>query len=388
MLRARGYATAAISANQGYVNWESGLRPGFDRFDDYPVSLWTAMRATASGKAFYPWLMPRVVRLLGHVPMLPKVRLPVAKQNRSAAEITDAFLRWIDRDQPAPFFAFLNFMDAHEPYTTPDSFRVRFRSTFHRKPRPQAWSVDPKVPLTPADLRPKQDVYDGSIAYLDSQLGRLFHELERRGLLVNTLVIVTADHGDEFAEHQLVDHGKSLYRLSLHVPLVLWFPGHVPEGRRVTAPVSLRNLAATILDLVHIQDATLPGYSLARFWEASGPAPDTIVASVRKMENQPALYPAGRGDLFSIAIDGRQYIRNQGDGGEELYDFEHDLLERWNLVGTPEGDRVLPRYRAALRTVLAGTPDPGLAAAGPVTFSHVGSSVGNPDPQALGALVR
>src|SRR4029434_6029700 len=104
--------------------------------------------------------------------------------------------------------------------------------------------------LPPLDVSIKRDRYERAIAYLDSELGRLFAALERRGLLANTLVVVTSDHGDEFAEHGLVDHGNTLYRASLHVPLVLHFPGRVPGGRRVMQPVSLRNLAATVLDLV------------------------------------------------------------------------------------------------------------------------------------------
>jgi arylsulfatase A-like enzyme len=211
-------------------------------------------------------------------------------------------------------------------------------------------------------VRPRLDTYDGSIAYLDSQLGYLLRELQRRRLLDNTLVVVTSDHGDEFAEHGLVDHGNSLYRFTLQVPLLVWFPGHVPESRRVSAPVSLRNLAATVMDLLGTsRPPVLPGRSLARFWTEGGATPDTIVASVRRTRRRPAWYPASRGDLNSIAFDGWRYIRNEGDGAEELYDFDADLLERWNVVGTPEEDRLLPRYRATLRALLTGEGRPGLA---------------------------
>ena len=202
-----------------------------------------------------------------------------------------------------------------------------------------AWSETPPVRLTPADLRPKLDMYDGSIAYLDSQLGRLFAELERRGLLDNTIVIVAADHGDEFAEHGVVDHGTTLYRFAVQVPLVVRFPGQVPAGRRVAQPVSLRNLAATVLDLAGPGDAPLPGRSLARFWLPAGnTAPDTIVASVR----QPS------GNLASIAFEGWRYIHNDQTRAEELYHFEGDPLERWNMADSALGGSLLDHYRAAL----------------------------------------
>jgi hypothetical protein len=105
----------------------------------------------------------------------------------------------------------------------------------------------------------------------------------------------------------------------------------------------------------------MPGHSLARLWSTQGGVPDTIAAGITRVANQPSWYPASRGALNSIAFDGWKYIRNEGDGAEELYDFEHDLLERWNLVGTAEGDRLLPRYQAALSQLLKPTPEPGLA---------------------------
>ena len=225
------------------------------------------------------------------------------------------------------------------PYAPPDSFRSRFRSPLVRPVSRYAWLDEPPVRLTPADVRPKQDVYDGSIAYLDSQLGHLFRELDRRGRLNNTLVIVTADHGDEFAEHGFVDHGNTLYRLSVQVPLLVWFPGRVPPGRRVAQPISLRNIAATVLDLTAPGWAPLPGRSLARFWMPGGDTTgDTIVASVHRPD----------GLIASVAFDSLRYIRTDSSGTEELYDFNHDLLERWNLVESEAGRRLLPRYRAAL----------------------------------------
>lgn len=363
-LRARGYATAAFVANTVYAGWQSGLARGFERFHDYPVSLWTAVEVTSFGRNWYPRLRAIAGRHFRHLPLLWRLPLPPLPRTReSAEEIGRTFLSWLDhRTDRAPFFAFLNFMDAHMPYVPPDSFRSRFVSPPPRPLSPEAWSEAPTQRLTPADARPRHEVYDGCIAYLDSQLGRLLRELGRRGLLENTLVVITADHGDEFAEHGLVNHGYSIYRPSLHVPLVLSFPGRVPAGRRVTAPVSLRNLAATILVLTDPHTRSrLPGRSLARLWHGADTAADTIVASIRRLPNQPDWYPSSQGDINSIAFDGWRYIRQEGSGAEELYDFSHDLLERWNRAGSPDGARILPRYRAALDSLLAraaqgGTP--------------------------------
>jgi len=354
-LYARGYATAAFVSNARYAGWESGFTRGFERYDDHPISLWTAHNSSAFGKQVYWRIRTVIAPWLSHVPLLWRLRLPKSDQHRSAEDIAGAFLAWVDRDRPRPFFAFLNFMDAHMPYTAPDSFRYRFRSTMVRPPSPHAWAESPPVRLTPADLRPKLDMYDGSIAYLDSQLGRLFAELERRGLLDNTVVIVTADHGDEFAEHGAVDHGTTLYRFALQVPLVIRFPRRVPAGHRVAQPVTLRNLAATVLDLAGPGAVPLPGRSLARFWlPAANTPPDTIAASVHH----------ATGNLASIAFQDWRYIRNDETRTEELYHLS-DPLERWNMVDSAKEGSLLHRYRAALLGISTGGPTLGQATASP-----------------------
>jgi arylsulfatase A-like enzyme len=357
-LRHRGYATAAFIANGPCAGWQTGLARGFEHFDDYPVSVRVAAEATAFGHTLYQPIRGLLAPVLNRTPVLWRLRLPPWHRNPSAEEITGAFLAWLDRSPREPFFAFLNFMDAHRWYTAaPDSFLTRFRSTAIRPLSPERWADSPKLPLTPEDMRPELDTYDGSIAYLDFQLGRFFRELERRGLLDNTLVVVAADHGNEFAEHGLTDHGNSLYRLALEVPLILRFPGHVPEGRRISEPVSLRNLAATVIDLLPTDRASpFPGRSLARLWSGGGGTPDTISASGDQDHTAPDWYPNSRGPLNSIAFGGFRYIVREGDGVEELYDFEHDVLERWNLAGTDSGQRLLPRYRGALAAAVGRRP--------------------------------
>ena len=83
--------------------------------------------------------------------------------------------------------------------------------------------------ITPRDIALVKDAYDDCIAAIDEQLGRLFDELDRRGVLSNTLVIVTADHGEHLGEHKIYGHGQSLYRPELHVPLLIAFPAGVPR---------------------------------------------------------------------------------------------------------------------------------------------------------------
>jgi len=178
-------------------------------------------------------------------------------------------------------------------------------------------------PVSAAAARTERDAYDGALAYLDHEIGAMLDDFEARGLLRNTIVVVTADHGEEFGEHGLLDHGNSLYLPALHVPLVLAWPGRVPAGRRVAPTVSLRDLAATILDLAG-QRPALPGHSLRALWVQ--PPADTGVASavaeVRRARGLPAWFPVSRGDMISIVTTTHQYIR--GATGEQLFDLRLD----------------------------------------------------------------
>ena len=200
------------------------------------------------------------------------------------------------------------------------------------------------------------DAYDDCLAALDEQLGRLFAALEHNGVLDHTLVIVTADHGEEFGEHGLYGHGKSVYRPETQVPLLVFGPSgtRIPEGLKIAEPVSLRDVAATIVERLGLtDDSPLPGSSLARFWQPSAAAPATDgpvlseVAIKTRISLRPHHAPALRGPLASVVVDGKVYIRN-ARGREELYDLARDPAETDNLAGSPAARPALERCRIAL----------------------------------------
>ena len=122
-----------------------------------------------------------------------------------------------------------------------------------------------------------RSAYDDCVADLDERLGELFDELERRSILDRTWVIITADHGESFGEHPGVFlHGTTLFQTERHVPLVVVPPGGLTSPKVVAEPVSLRDVAATIVDVSGLEAGSpFPGNSLARFWETTGEAPTT-----------------------------------------------------------------------------------------------------------------
>jgi arylsulfatase A-like enzyme len=275
---------------------------------------------------------------------------------KDAPEISHAFLDWIQHRQGRPWFAFLNYYDAHRPYQPPAPFDTLFASGEIRPDPRFRQDEDPENPWTDGDARNFIAAYDGAIAYLDAELGKLFAELERRGEFRRTLVIVTSDHGEEFGEHRLYDHGHSLYQPALHVPLLLWWPGEAPAGLRIEEAVSLRDIPATVAHAAGIgTESPFPGRSLTRFWQGDAGVPDTVVSGVRRVARQPAWYPASRGDLIALAVDSLRFIRNLGDDSGELYNYLADPGERVRLEATDPGRTSVQRFRARIDALLAGT---------------------------------
>jgi arylsulfatase A-like enzyme len=205
------------------------------------------------------------------------------------------------------------------------------------------WKSLDKSQLPPKYRELIRDCYDNCLSYLDGQLGELFDMLERRGVLDQTLVIVTADHGEELGEHGLFEHGESLYRPEIHVPLLINLPGRGRSPEVVRETVSLRDLPATIADLVGMADgAPFPGSSLARLWRDVRPAGASRVrdddGAISELSGpnptnpSQGRSPASRGSLVSVAEGDYVYIRNEGDGREQLFHESDDPDEQVNLA--------------------------------------------------------
>ncbi len=349
-LRDRGYATAGFVGNYRYAGSASGLNRGFDHYDDYPVSFEQTLRsAQLSARAF---TLGSVAEQLG------KRRL--IQGGKDAVEVNVEFLTWLDRrrDSARPFFAFLNYFDAHAAYTPPPPWDSTFAEGRDRATADRYWARMEQVfgpgPLPQQFLRETMDAYDGGIAYLDHQIDSLLTQLDLRGVLRNTVVVITSDHGEHFGEHGLIQHGNSLFLPLLHVPLVIVAPGRLPEGVAVQAPATLRDLAATILDLAGVPNPGIPGRSLLS-WVRPPLDParvDTLVAAVDYHPQLPKWPPSPilRGDMRSVVLDSLHYIRN-GDGEEGLFHLGQDSRETRNVARMPEFGALVARHRAALERV-------------------------------------
>jgi len=290
-LKAQEYRTAAIVGSY-MLSSVFGVAQGFDVFDE-----------PRQGQAT--------------VPAGAAVRFREILERR-ASEVTDAAISALSRLGEGPFFLWVHYYDPHADYRPPPPFAERFEGS----------------------------PYDGEIAYMDAEFGRLLGELERRDLLEKTLVVVVGDHGESLGEHGERTHGLLVYESTLRVPLLLRGPGLVPKGRRLPIAVSVADIAPTVLDLVGLPG--LPGAQGRSFAEAvragaGGPA--------RPIYSESLLPELAYGWARLLAVE-RQGLKFIEAPEPELYDLAEDPSESRNLA--PERPQEVATFRALLEELVAG----------------------------------
>ena len=340
VLQTRGYRTAAFSANIIFFTRGWGLGRGFMHFEDYFESL-----LDAAVRPFYGLKVGR--RVLLH---LGYEDLPGRKR---ANDINRAALRWIRSDR-RPFFVVVNYLDVHEPYLPPQPYRSRFSNV----ERPGGivnglvWRTGQfKPPLSPAQIQSEKDAYDGSIAYVDNSIGQLLSDLKARGLADNLLTVVLSDHGEEFQEHGWMSHGNNVYRDVIHVPLVFWWPAHLPEASRVSQPVSLAWLPATLMDLLGVKNQSVfPGPSLAQLWKEPATSVDwpNPLSELKRIDQKDET-----NSIMSSLVSSHWHFITSPKQGPELYDWINDPRESNNLAETPDGQKMVREFLNGLQTVMA-----------------------------------
>jgi arylsulfatase A-like enzyme len=331
-MAAAGYATGGFTANHAYLTWEYGLDRGFARFEDYPVNVRTLFASTAIGRRALDYHTFR--RIFGFYD---------SSRRKTAAEVNAGFFDWASGIEGRPFFAMLNYFDAHSPYLPPEPYLTKFGPHGSLRHRTLELRFEE---IAPAEIRRKQDQYDGGLAYVDRAVGEVARWLRERRQLDNTIFIVTSDHGEHWGDHERLSHGNSVYRQLLQVPLVVRYPPAVRAGGRVRIPVTLRDIPATIFALAGVENTLgLPGTALT-----APPDSGRVTGTRPVLSESSALGVPG---AQSLVADGLHYIR-LGDGAEELYDLELDSLEEHDLASVPAMRPRMARLRAALASITQG----------------------------------
>jgi arylsulfatase A-like enzyme/Flp pilus assembly protein TadD len=251
---------------------------------------------------------------------------------RPAAEVTDRAIRWLEGVE-GPFFLWVHYFDPHATYRPPPPYD----RTFAERP------------------------YDGEVAYVDAELGRLIAKLETSGQLENTLVVATSDHGESLGEHGESTHSYTLYDAALRVPLVLRGPG-LPAGSVVEPLVRTVDIAPTLLALLNLPGLPgVDGRDLTPLWHDSEALPPLVAYA----ETFAPRYDHGWSPLFAARSDEHLYVRAPRS---ELYEVVRDPGQVRNLLEAETGElrataEVLDEALAPLAALEPGGPSRHLDAA-------------------------
>lgn len=330
VFRDHGWRTAGFAANLFYATDETGLSRGFTRWEDFKVSFKqiicssTLAQTAILRKLFWEDSPDDRFDALQNLQLKGDPKPEVDR--RQAVDVADQYLNWLGTSGNRPFFAYVNFFDAHEPYQPPEEWRTKF------------------VKDKPKHL----DRYDGGIAYMDQQVGRILSELSKRGILDKTVVVIAGDHGEQFGEHNLTTHGNSLYIQLVHVPLIMRYPPRIAAGARVNRAITLRDLPRTLLDAAGIADTKgIFGTSLIPAIADSAYATSAILAETEQTPKWTKV-PTYKGPMSAI-MDQRYHYMRSVTGAEWLYDYRADPSETKDLTKDSTHVAILADMRAKLK---------------------------------------
>ncbi|MBI2881935.1 MAG: sulfatase, partial [Candidatus Tectomicrobia bacterium] len=309
ILSSAGYVTGAL-ANNVNISPTFNFQQGFTDYRYLRPDLPFRAPETGDHLVFYRALRVVNERFLGGGRNPREYYWPAEDVNREA-------FRWIEANAQRPFFLMIHYMDPHDPY-----FERPLNGRFYariRNPNP-----DPSL----AGLYAK--AYAQEVRYLDTHIANLLDFLKARGLYDNSLIVLLADHGEEFHEHEGWWHGTSLFEEQVRVPLILKFPKGANAGKAHRGVVELLDVPPTLLEAAGLpRGKRMQGKSLAKLAADGETAAGSPALSELNLEGQV---------MSSSRADRWKWIRaNPGNPRrlppESLYDITKDPGERENLAG-------------------------------------------------------
>jgi arylsulfatase A-like enzyme len=300
MLLKRGYSTGAI-INAPALRREFGLNRGFEMYDTNPPSV-----------------------------------------ERSADQVTEDALEWIDQHRQGPFLVFVHYFDPHLSYSPPapydtifdPHYRGRLGNSFDLTefPRARVTKFETMKVLTDADWNHIRSLYDGEIAFTDKAIGTLMQGIEEMGLRDNTLIIFLSDHGEEFFEHGGFEHGHTHYNELLRVPMIFSFPRELPANVRVSRQVRLLDVTPTVLDFLGLEAGThLEGISLMPLLTGDGDLEPSLVSLLPHDISFAEAMLHGR-EQKSITAYPWKLIQDAVTREEMLFNLDEDPGEKENII--------------------------------------------------------
>jgi arylsulfatase A-like enzyme len=296
--KAAGYTTGAI-VSAPYVEARYGFGRGFDEYDDHTI------RFATHGESY---------------------------KNVTAPLVESTARTWLTRHAGGKFFLFLHWWDVHYDYAPGAPYDKMFDPDYEGKIDGVNFYFNPKVnaDMDRRDLAHVVALYDGEIRLVDDHLAKLRAALAELGVAERTIIVVTADHGDEFFEHGRKGHHRTLYEEIIHVPLVLYVPGVQPRRNEIAMPTSTVDIMPTLLGLTGLEKpAGLDGADLSGI--AFGNEAEWDRETIAELYRTESLNVQ-----VSLQREGRKVIHHFNDRLIEAYDTATDPNEVAQL-DTQEG---------------------------------------------------
>jgi len=365
-LHPRSHGALGARSTRGEAKW--GLLA--ERVETWPEA---AARAgiTTFGVSTNPLMSPGTNLARGFETFEELPWDPEARNWAAADEVDSRFLAFLRANRGLRFAAWLHYMEPHDPYTPPPDLkppvppgvrRALAEGRVHDVAREVDWGGGPLLPAV--EVAWLRALYDAEIAGWDRQLARLLDALAHEGVLDRTVIVVTADHGEEFQEHGRLKHGSQLYEESIRVPLVLVGPG-IPAGRVDTVAQGI-DLAPTALALLGAPvPAGLPGSDLRRA-APGGPGIEADRAALAETSTGIAA-DGSMTDVQALRTRGWKLVELPRLARRELYDLDADPGERHDRAADDPRAAALAERLAAIAAVApppparSDAPDPALA---------------------------
>ncbi|MCI0604243.1 sulfatase-like hydrolase/transferase [bacterium] len=313
ILRKNGYATAGF-VSAPFLYSDFGYNQGFDHYDDFTVKF-DAKNIREANK--------------------------IAHRGITSPALTAAIHKWLSNNHERKFFLFLHYWDVHYDYSPPPPFDKMFDPKYNGTINGRNFHLNPKIKtgMKQRDLAHILALYDGEIAYTDFHIGELITTLKRLNVFDDSLIIFTADHGDEFLEHGGKGHRRTLYDEVLRVPLIIKFPSgaEFAKGKVVDTPASILDIMPTILKYLGLKVPI----------ESDG---DELLSALNghRTNSNRSLFASLRYDLYAVQSGNTKFIANLESFQKELYDLTNDPQEQNNLLHEGNQNKIEEHQRILL----------------------------------------
>jgi arylsulfatase A-like enzyme len=325
VLSDNGYLTAGV-ISVPLLSSAFGMDQGFQYYDE-------KMDPFEDFKFLYLNEYSMLIKVLKFTKIINK---DYADGQKRVTEVNAKGLKWIEnnKDRNEPFFFFLHYFEPHYVYEPPNPYDLRDDGSKIDYFLEMETLNHGLFSLSRSGIEDLVTLYDGEIEYLDHHLGKLFDTLKQWGILDNTLLIITSDHGESFNEHEVWTHGNRLYQEQIHVPLIVRYPKLVPANHIDTKNiVQLVDLMPTILDVLKIP---IPEYIQGRSLLPIFQNESDLRFNMAFAELKPDIIWKSKNSRFGHGI--MAIIRGEwkyilpDTGMEELYNIDIDPFENQNLA--------------------------------------------------------